>query len=238
MKIFKEFEGKTAFVTGAASGMGQAAAICFGGLGCRVAVAARNPKALETVQAIRENGGEAIFVECDVTDDDSVRKAIETTVKTFGSLDYAFNNAGCGADGKNIPFAPLTEVAESDWQKVINTNLTGVFHCMKYELLQMQKQGRGAIVNNASIGGLRMAPGFGAYGPSKAGVIAITQTAALENADKGIRVNVICPGPTEGTGLMQDSIDAGAQDAEFLKNHIIPMKKMGPRKNWRFTDDK
>ena len=100
MKIFKEFEGKTAFVTGAASGMGQAAAICFGGIGCRVAVAARNPKALETVRAIRENGGEAIFVECDVTDDDSVRKAIETTVKTFGSLDYAFNNAGCGADGK------------------------------------------------------------------------------------------------------------------------------------------
>ena len=95
--------------------MGQAAAICFGGLGCRVAVAARNPKALETVQTIRENDGEAIFVECDVTDDDSVRIAIETTVKTFGSLDYAFNNAGCGADGKNIPFAPLTEVAESDW---------------------------------------------------------------------------------------------------------------------------
>ena len=93
MKIFKEFEGKTAFVTGAASGMGQAAAICFGGLGCKVAVSARNPKALETVQTIRENGGEAIFVECDVTDDDSVRKAIETTVKTFGSLDYAFNNA-------------------------------------------------------------------------------------------------------------------------------------------------
>ena len=85
MKIFKEFEGKTAFVTGAASGMGQAAAICFGGLGCRVAVAARNPKALETVQTIRENGGEAIFVECDVTDDDSVRNAIETTVKTFSS---------------------------------------------------------------------------------------------------------------------------------------------------------
>lgn len=119
MKIFKEFEGKTAFVTGAASGMGQAVAICFGGLGCRVAVAARNPKALETVQTIRENGGEAIFVECDVTDDDSVRKAIETTVKTFGSLDYAFNNAGCGADGKNIPFCATDggggkRLAESD----------------------------------------------------------------------------------------------------------------------------
>ena len=225
--MFEEFKGKTAFVTGAASGMGRAAAIRFGRLGCKVAVAARNPKAQEVVQAIRENGGEAIFVACDVTDEASVRAAIDQTVATFGTLDYAFNNAGCGADGKNIPFAPLTDVTESDWQKVITTNLTGVFHCLKYELRQMQKQGNGAIVNNASIGGLKMAPGFGAYGPSKAGMIAITQTVAIENADKGIRVNVICPGPTEGTGLMQDSIDAGAQDVNFLKQHIIPMKKMG-----------
>lgn len=225
--MFEEFKGKTAFVTGAASGMGRAAAIRFGRLGCKVAVAARNPKAEEVVQAIRENGGEAIFVACDVTDEASVCAAIDQTVATFGTLDYAFNNAGCGADGKNIPFASLTEVTESDWQKVIMTNLTGVFHCLKYELRQMQKQGNGAIVNNASIGGLKMAPGFGAYGPSKAGVIAMTQTAAIENADKGIRVNVICPGPTEGTGLMQDSIDAGAQDVNFLKQHIIPMKKMG-----------
>lgn len=225
--MLEEFKGKTAFVTGAASGMGRAAALRFGRLGCKVAVAARNPKAEEVVQAIRENGGEAIFVACDVTDEASVRAAIDHTVAIFGTLDYAFNNAGCGADGKNIPFAPLTEVTESDWQKVLHTNLTGVFHCLKYELRQMQKQGTGAIVNNASIGGLKMAPGFGAYGPSKAGVIAITQTAAIENADKGIRVNVVCPGPTEGTGLMQDSIDAGAQNVEFLRQQIIPMKKMG-----------
>ena len=119
MKIFKEFEGKTAFVTGAASGMGQAAAICFGGIGCRVAVAARNPKALETVQAIRENGGEAIFVECDVTDDDSVRKAIETTVKTFWSRIMHLITPVSGADGKNIPFCAADRgdgkrLAESD----------------------------------------------------------------------------------------------------------------------------
>lgn len=227
MGIFEEFKGKTAFVTGAASGMGRAAAIRFGSLGCRVTVAARNEKALETVQLIKEAGGEAIFVRCDVSDEDSVRCAIEQTVETFGSLDFAFNNAGCGADGKNFPFAPLTDVVASDWKRVLDTNLTGVFYCLKYELLQMQKQGSGAIVNNASIGGLKMAPGFGAYGPSKAGVIAVTQTAAVENADKGIRVNVICPGPTDGTGLMRDSVAAGAQDVNLLKDHVIPMKKIG-----------
>jgi NAD(P)-dependent dehydrogenase (short-subunit alcohol dehydrogenase family) len=102
-----------------------------------------------------------------------------------------------------------------------------MFHCLKYELIQMNQQGGGAIVNTASIGGLKMAPGFGAYGPSKAGVIAITQTAAVENARNGIRVNVICPGPTEGTNLMADSKASGAQDTDFLVNNIIPMGKMG-----------
>ena len=145
----------------------------------------------------------------------------------WGSIDFAFNNAGCGADGVHIPFVPLTEVTEGDWDKVIDTNLKGVFHCLKYELIQMQKQGGGAIVNTSSIGGLRMSPMFGAYGPSKAGVNAITQTAAVENAKAGIRVNVICPGPTEGTNMMADSVAAGSQDTEFLKEHIIPMGKLG-----------
>lgn len=226
--MFEEMKGKVLFVTGAASGMGRAVAVRFGSMGCKVAVAARKPAAAaETVKMVEEAGGEAIFVPCDVADEMSVKEAIETTVKTFGSLDYAFNNAGCGADGVNIPFAPLTEVTEGDWLKVINTNLTGMFHCLKYELIQMQAQGGGAIVNTASIGGLHMAPGFGAYGPSKAGVIAITQTAAVENAKCGIRVNVICPGPTEGTNLMDASKASGAQDTDFLVNNVIPMGKMG-----------
>ena len=226
--MFEEFKGKVLFVTGAASGMGRAVAVRFGSLGCKVAVAARRPDAgEETVRLVKEAGGDAIFVSCDVSSDESVKAAIETTVATFGSLDYAFNNAGCGADGVHIPFVPLTEVTEGDWDKVINTNLTGVFHCLKYELIQMKKQGGGAIVNTASIGGLRMAPMFGAYGPSKAGVIAITQTAAVENAKAGIRVNVICPGPTEGTNLMADSVASGSQDTEFLLSHVIPMGKLG-----------
>ena len=226
--MFEEFKGKVLFVTGAASGMGRAVAVRFGSLGCKVAVAARRPDAgEETVRLVKEAGGEAIFVSCDVSRDESVKAAIDTTVATFGSLDYAFNNAGCGADGVHIPFVPLTEVTEGDWDKVIDTNLKGVFHCLKYELLQMQKQGGGAIVNTASIGGLKMAPMFGAYGPSKAGVIAITQTAAVENAKAGIRVNVICPGPTDGTNLMADSVAAGSQDTDFLVSHVIPMGKLG-----------
>ena len=230
--MFSEFRSKVLFVTGAASGMGRAVAVRFGSLGCRVAVAARRPDAAaETVRLVQEAGGEAVFVPCDVADDASVRSAVEKTVETFGSLDYAFNNAGCGADGVHIPFAPLTEVTESDWLKVIATNLTGMFHCLKYELIQMHKQGSGAIVNTASIGGLKMAPGFGAYGPSKAGVIAVTQTAAVENAKAGIRVNVICPGPTDGTNLMADSKASGAQDTDFLVEHVIPLGRLGTTKN-------
>ncbi len=226
--MFTEFKQKTVFITGAASGMGRATALRLGALGARVAVVARNiPGGNETVRLIREAGGVAEFICCDVSDDDQVRTAVEQTVTLFGSLDYAFNNAGCGADGVHIPFAPLTEVTEADWLKVINTNLTGVFHCLKYELQQMNRQGSGAIVNTASIGGLKMAPGFGAYGPSKAGVIAITQTAAVENAKNGIRVNAICPGPTLGTGLMDASLASGAQDPAFMEAHVIPQGKMG-----------
>lgn len=226
--MYEEMKGKVIFITGAASGMGRAVAVRFGQLGVKVAVVARNEKGgQETVDMIRSAGGTAEFIRCDVSSDEEVKAAVEKTVTLFGSLDYAFNNAGCGADGVHIPFAPLTDVTEADWCKVINTNLTGVFHCLKYELQQMNKQGGGAIVNTASIGGLKMVPNFGAYGPSKAGVIAITQTAALENAKAGIRVNVICPGPTTGTNLMQSSMDSGAQDVDFLIQNVIPLGKLG-----------
>ena len=118
--MFEEFRNKVLFVTGAASGMGRAVAVRFGSYGCKVAVAARKPdKAQETVRLVEETGGEAIFVPCDVADEASVKAAIDKTVETFGGLDYAFNNAGCGADGVNIPFAPLTEVTEGDWLWVI-----------------------------------------------------------------------------------------------------------------------
>lgn len=127
----------------------------------------------------------------------------------------------------NIPYGPLTQWSAENWDKIMNTNLRGLFFCLKYEVLQMQKQGGGSIVNTASIGGLKMAPGFGAYGPSKAGVIALTRVAAIENAKCGIRVNAVCPGPTAGTQLMDNTMAADPAEEANLKEHVIPMGKLG-----------
>jgi NAD(P)-dependent dehydrogenase (short-subunit alcohol dehydrogenase family) len=116
---------------------------------------------------------------------------------------------------------------EQYWDKVIDTNMKGTFFCLKHELIQMQKQQKGSIVNTASIGGLKMAPNFGAYGPSKAGVIALTQLAAIENAKNGIRVNVVCPGPTTGTDLMSNTLATNPEEENLLKEHVIPMGELG-----------
>jgi NAD(P)-dependent dehydrogenase (short-subunit alcohol dehydrogenase family) len=195
--------GKVAVITGGASGIGKATALAFVKEGAKVVIVTRQSTkaAEETVKEIRQMGGEAIFVLCDVSNESQVEAMTAKAVAEFGNIDFAFNNAGVGPDGVTIPFKPLTDVAESDWDWIVDTNLKGVFLCMKHELKHMLKQGSGVIVNTSSIGGVRMVPNFGAYGPSKAGVIAITRLAAMENKGAGIRVNVVCPGPTSGTGL-------------------------------------
>lgn len=224
-----DIQGKVVLITGGATGIGKAAAKEFAGWGAKVVVTtAHNVNAGEAlVKEIRKTGGEACFMQCDVSDEESVENCIEAIVKKYGRLDCAFNNAGIGADGVRIPFVPLTEVSEGNWDKVIDTNMKGTFFCLKYEIIQMKKQGNGAIVNTASIGGLKMAPSFGAYGPSKAGVIALTQLAAIENAKAGIRVNVVCPGPTTGIGLMNNTLSANPEEENMLKEHVIPMGKLG-----------
>jgi NAD(P)-dependent dehydrogenase (short-subunit alcohol dehydrogenase family) len=224
-----DIKGKVVLVTGAASGIGRAAALEFGKLGAKVVVATGSNVAggEETVKMIRDEGGEAVFIQCNVGREKDVEKLIEKTVETYGRLDCAFNNAGIGPDGVRIPYVPLTEVTEENWDRIMDTNLKGVFFCLKYELRQMQKQGKGAIVNTASIGGLKMAPNFGAYGPSKSGVIAVTRTAAIENARAGIRVNVVCPGPTTGTNLMANTLSTNPEEETLLKEHVIPMGKLG-----------
>lgn len=227
--MFEEFQGKVAVVTGGATGMGRAVALKFAALGAKVAVVtAHNIAGAQAVaDQIKQAGGQAAAFQCDVGNEAQVEAMVAGAVAAFGRIDYAFNNAGTGPDGVRIGFCPLEEVTEEIWDKVIDTNLKGVFLCMKHELRQMHKQGGpAAIVNTSSIGGLRMAPGFGAYGPSKAGIIALTQLAARENAAALIRVNAVCPGPTEGTVLMDNS-KASKPEGEEGEKGVIPMGKLG-----------
>lgn len=224
-----DIKGKVALVTGGATGMGRAAALEFASLGAKVAVVTGSNVAggQETVRMIEERGGEAIFVQCNISDEAQVERMVATVVEKWGRIDCAFNNAGVGPDGVRIPYGPLTELSEEHWNKVMNVNLKGTFFCIKHEVIQMRKQGGGAIVNNASIGGLKMAPNFGAYGPSKAGVVALTKVAAIENAKAGIRVNVVCPGPTLGTDLMANTMATNPEEETILKEHVIPLGKLG-----------
>ena len=226
----QEFKNKVVIVTGGATGMGRAAALAFGERGAKVVVATgRNVEGGEaTVTAIREAGGEACFVRCDVSDEEQVKNLVSETLRIYGRLDCAFNNAGVGPDGVRMHFYSLTETPVEDWDKTMAVNARGCFLCMKHEIPAMLKSGGGAIVNTASVGGIRMAPGFASYGASKAAVIAATRTAALECARQGIRVNAVCPGPTLGTELMKNSLQTGgpASGGEHV-DLPIPLGKMG-----------
>lgn len=204
--MIKKFEGKVAIVTGGATGIGRGVARAFANEGARVVVATdRNVRgADETVAAIKSAGGEAVFVKCDVTSEKDVEALVAACVKTYGRLDYACNNAGVGPDGKRFPVIDIADSPREIWDTTVGINLTGVFLCLKHEIGQMKKQGSGgAIVNISSIGAIDPVPGFSAYAASKAGLNALTLTAAKENARHGIRVNAVMPGPTENTMLFE-----------------------------------
>lgn len=209
------FKGKTAIITGGASGIGKAAALAFAREGANLVLATSTivDKANDLAEKLRENYGVgAIGVKCDVRDEANVENMVKEAVSAFGSIDIAFNNAGVGPDGVTIPLAPLHEVTAHDWNWMIDVDLNGVFFCIKHELLQMRKQNSGCIVTTASTAGLKPMANFGAYGPAKAGLIQLTKAAAVENVDYGIRCNVICPGPTLGTGMSDRMFGGGNAD--------------------------
>jgi len=218
-----QLNGKVALITGGASGIGRATALTFAREGAKLIIADMNEDGgQQTVHMITEHGGEATFVQVDVSRATEVEALISKTVQTYGRLDCAHNNAGIGSR----PRVLLHELSEESWERVISINLKGVWLCMKYELIQMCTQGGGAIVNTASIMGLVGSwSRSGVYNASKHGVVGLTKTAALEYAKSGIRVNAVCPGYIR-TPLIEEALASNPEmEAQIVARH--PVGRMG-----------
>ncbi len=216
-----EYQNKVVIVTGGAYGIGRAAAIGFAQRGAKVAIADVDVKrGEETLRRIKDAGGNAFFAETDVSSEADVKALVEKTVETYGKLDCAFNNAGI-----HKVFASMTDFTAADWEEMINVNLKSVWLCMKYEIPQMLKQGKGAIVNTSSAAGLVGAPSNPAYPASKHGVVGITKSTALEFARKGIRVNCVCPGPIR-TGMNESLVAANPEMVKAM-DQKVPMGRIG-----------
>lgn len=180
---------RVALVTGGGSGIGRAAALLFAREGAKVVVAdVQTEGGSETVELIQNAGGQAIFVGCDVSNSADVKALVDKCVQTYARLDCAFNNAGIlGEMGKTA------ECSEENYDRLMAVNLKGVWLCMKYEIPQMLKQGAGVIVNTASNAGMRGQPELPIYGATKAGIVQLTKTAALEYIRSGLRINCVNP---------------------------------------------
>ncbi len=194
---------KVAFITGAASGMGRAIALLFAQEGAKVAVIDRDEdNGLEVARLIKEDGGQAIFLRADLCSEDEVKAAVDATVDKYGRLDVLVNNAGI------VIMGGATHTSLADWDRVQSTNLRGPFLCSKHAIPHMQRQGGGAVVSVASIGGIVAVPLHAAYNAAKSGLIGLTRQIAVDYGPENIRANCVCPTATD-TPLIRN---AGAND--------------------------
>lgn len=213
--------GRVALVTGGSSGIGRATAFAFAAAGCKVAVANRTQKTgTAVVDEIRAAGGDAIWVQADVSQADQVAAMVAAVVEAYGHLDYAFNNGGSGGNGGWV-----TDIAEADWDKTIGGFLKSVFLCMKYEIPQMLATGGGAIVNNSSVDGLRAFPWDPVYSAAKHGVLGLTKSVAVQYARKGVRVNAVCPGWIRTPPIESILEQRPEQEREWLTHQ--PIDRLG-----------
>lgn len=217
-----KLNGRVSLITGAASGIGKASATLFADEGAKVIVADVDRVGAEgVVKEIIDSGGEAMFVESDVSRSRDVERMVRMAVEEFGKLDILFNNAGIGMH------KPFDETSEDDWDRVIDVNLKGVFLGCKHAVPQMLKQGGGVIVNTASEIGLVGARNYAAYCASKGGVIQLTRALALELSDKKIRVICLCPGVTSTPLLergIRNSPDPEARRASLIEG--VPLRRI------------
>lgn len=218
------FKSKVALVTGGNSGIGRATALAFSREGAKVVLAARRiPEGEKTVAMIQEQGGEAIFVPTDVSKASETKAVVAACITEYGRLDYAVNNAGIGG----TPAIPAAEYEESVWDEVMNINLKGVWLCMKYEIPEMLKHEKSAIVNMSSVAGLKggLARIGVAYYASKHGVVGLTKAAANEYAEQGLRINAVCPGVIE-TPMVEQVLSQNEKITEKMIA-LHPMRRFG-----------
>jgi NAD(P)-dependent dehydrogenase (short-subunit alcohol dehydrogenase family) len=227
----------TAIVTGGSTGIGRSCAERFGEEGANVVIADVNVEDAErTAEIVREAGGEATFVETDVSDPEDVEAMVETALDAYGGLDFAFNNAGIEGETEPAGEHPL-----DNWEQVIDVNLKGVFLGMKYEIPAMLETGGGAVVNTSSIAGLVAFAGLSPYVASKHGVLGLTKTAAVEYAGEGVRVNAISPGVID-TPMVQRSEEDDPEMMEQVtaatpQGRLGEPEEIGDAAVWLCSDD-
>ena len=216
-----KLEGKVCIVTGGATGIGEASAIALAREGARVSVGDVNVKeGQKTVRSIKEEGGEAIFVECDVSKEEDVLRLVGETIQSFGKLDVLFNNAGI-----NLTEGSVVDMEVSDWRKVFQVNVDGIFWCSRYAIPELRKAGGGRIINTASPSSFVGWPNNAAYIASKGAVMSLTRAMAMDHAKENIRVNAIVPGlilSPLGENWVQQQ-----EDPEAVKESIHPIGRPG-----------